>query len=242
MNRIKGTFLLLAALLLCGCQVKKLPEKAVYDTGITADSLKSIAAVTEEELAALDGRLEAYNRSSGEALARGPALPVLDLCREGDIITLRPAGLALSPCTDREGETAQCVFAGALKGDISRGYGGDWKRYGLELLRSEEAGLTPLAYVDLGVSAFVPVLLVQEKQDVRVLWYADPGALCYAADGSPDPDYQSGVTGDTPWSLESPEMLMEGYERYLEMCALHPGNYLGLRWLSREDYQAGLNK
>ena len=44
MNRIKGTFLLLAALLLCGCQVKKLPEKAVYDTGITADSLKSIAA------------------------------------------------------------------------------------------------------------------------------------------------------------------------------------------------------
>jgi hypothetical protein len=142
---------------------------------------------------------------------------------------------------DDEGETVQCVFAGTLKGNIQTGYGGDWKRYGLEVEWTENAGLTPLAYVDLGVSSFTPVLLVQDGQIIKVLWYEDRGALSYGGDGS-ETGYRSGVTEDTEWSLESLEMLMEGYERYSEMCRLHPNNYLGLKWLSPEEYQEGLNK
>ena len=85
------------------------------------------------------------------------------------------------------------------------------------------------------------MLLVQDEEELRVLWYTDRVALSYSRDGC-ETDYQSGVTVDTSWSLESLEMLKEGYERYLEICRLHPNNYLGLQWLSQEEYQVGVRK
>ena len=234
--------LCLAAVLLAGCRGKTAPVKPAYDTGITPETLQSAAPVTEADREALDGRLEACNQALGASLTRGLTLPVLQLSLEENTITLRPAGLLMSLCADERGETAQCVFAGALKGDIRKGWGGDWKRCGLEARRAEAEGLIPLAYVDLGTSSFIPVLLVQDGQEVRVLWYPDPGVLSYSGEGELPSDYRSGVTEDTPWRLESPEIIMEGYERYLEICRLHPDNYLGLRWLSEEDYLAGTGK
>lgn len=230
-----------AALLLAGCQAETFPEKADFDTDITPDSLKSAALFHETYDEMLDRRLEAYALSNGIILERGVTLPIMEFDLEDNTITLRSADLLLSLCVDDEGETVQCVFAGTLKGNIQKGYGGDWKRYALEIKWTEDDGLTPLAYVDLGVSSFTPVLLVQDGQIIKVLWYEDREALSYGGDGS-ETGYRSGVTEDTEWSLESLEMLMEGYERYLEMCRLHPNNYLGLQWLSPEEYQEGLNK
>lgn len=240
-RRILLMSLLMAAVLLIGCQARSHPTKANYDTDISPESMKSAGLLIEEYQVALDDRLEAYNRSFHESLERGLTLQILQLSLEENMITLRPVGLSLSLCVDIDGETAQCVFAGALKGDIQRGYGGDWKRYGWEIRWAEAAGLTPLAYVDLGTSSFVPVLLVQEEQELRVLWYANLAALHYSGEGD-EVDYRSGVTEDTSWSLESLELLMEGYERYLEMCRLYPNNYLGLQWLSLEEYQGGVRK
>jgi hypothetical protein len=232
---------LTAAIMFAGCNSETVYEKAGFDTDITPDSLKSSELFDEALDALLDRRLEEYAQANDDALERSLTLPVMELRREDDTITLRPAGLLMSLCADEEGETVQCVFAGALKGDIQAGHGGDRKRYGLEIKWAEDAGLSPLAYVDLGVSSFVPVLLVQDGQEVKVLWYSDRGALQYGGDGA-ETGYRSGVTEDTEWSLESLEMLMEGHERYLEMCRLHPNNYLGLKWLSPEEYQMGASK
>ena len=221
-------------------QVKQYLETVAYDTGIDPDHLKSAVLFPKKDLDALDSRLEAYNQSFQESLERSLTLPVLQLSLEANSITLRPAGLLASLCVDDRGEIVQCVFAGNFKGDIQKGYGGDWSRYGLEVKWTENTGHTPLAYVDLGVSSFSPVLLVQEDQMIKVLWYADTRALCYSGDGIRKEDYKSSVVADTAWSLESLDLLMSGYERYLKMCRLHPNNYLGLQWLSSDEYQTGL--
>ena len=239
--RFIAVLLPLLAVLLIGCQTKELPPRANYDVSITAESLKPAFLLHEKGLDALDSRLETYNQTFHESLEPGLMLPVLQLIRDGNTITLRPSGLLLSLCVDEYGETAQCVFTGSLKGDIQAGYGGDWKRYGLEVRWAENVGAKPFAYVDIGVSIFIPVLLVQEKQDVRMLWYTTPDVLYYSKDGS-KVDYQTGVSEDTPWRLESLEMLMEGYERYFGMCRLYPNNYMGLQWISVEEYQEGLSK
>jgi len=144
---------------------ESLPPKASYDTGISPESVKSADQFSDEYQIALDVRLEVYNRSFHESLERSLTLQVLQLSLEENTITLRPVGLYLSLCVDSGGETAQCVFAGALKGDIQRGYGGDWKRYGREVRWAEDACLIPLAYVDLGTPALSPCCLYRMKRN-----------------------------------------------------------------------------
>lgn len=91
--------------------------------------------------------------------------------------------------------------------------------------------------MNLGTTSCLLFLLVSDSEgEFFLLWYEEPMEIAATfGEGSAEDGTaiaHTNITGDTAFRFAPAEILAEGYGRYLDVLAEHPGAYLGSTWLA----------
>lgn len=223
----------------CGASKTILPSLTFQDEAIREEL--ELAAIMESAGRQLEEQMEALASRGliGHDCRLGRALPVLSLADSlsGDTSPISFSGGWVALIETPGEEACQCVYAGELlTADpyVQQGFGGDFLRFAQECRWAEEAGNIPCAYLDIGTTEFLPLLLTETPEgSFLLLWYDDPIAVL-STRGDVREDYfwaETNVTSGTAHYFVDLDVLAEGYTRYLAATAAYPRNYLGFKWL-----------
>ncbi len=136
---------------------------------------------------------------------------------------------------ESSGEPVQCIYGGTYLGGpyMQQGFGGDYIRYAQELLWALDEEYIPCAFVNIGTSDMLLVLLAEKNGAYSVLWY-DELLSVIATEGKKEGAYfeaVSNVTGETGHEFKDISYLGEGYNRYLNVTNGKGISYLSCKWI-----------
>ncbi len=159
---------------------------------------------------------------------------ILDISISDDTIIFECSGAWLGLVKSFE-KTVQCVYGGTDIGGpyMHQGFGGDYIRYALELLWADSEGYIPRAFINIGTSDMLLVLLVQKSDKYSIIWYDDLLSVL-ATTGIVEGDYAaaiSNVDDNTAYKFKELSFLCAGYNRYLNAIDGKEISYLSCKWL-----------
>jgi hypothetical protein len=148
----------------------------------------------------------------------------------------RPVSAWVYTVRNHEGELCQLIYAGeAFTGGMAQinRFGGDVERCSVELSQAEKDKMTPVGFLDIGVSSMCLILIIETSGgDTRLLWYGNTDVLSSAVDGEPENGIlPTCVDNDTDYEYDDLTEFSAGYDQYFDAIKKYGVVYGGYKWL-----------